>query len=34
MKKVLVFDDNLDILQLLELILEGEGYEMKCVDNG
>jgi CheY-like chemotaxis protein len=29
MKKVLVFDDNLDILQVLELILEGEGYEVE-----
>jgi CheY-like chemotaxis protein len=34
MKKVLIFDDNPDILQLLQLILEDAGYDVKGVGNG
>ncbi|WP_443937308.1 response regulator [Pedobacter sp. MW01-1-1] len=32
-KKVFVFDDNTDILELCTLILEGAGYEIKTSEN-
>lgn len=34
MKKILVVDDNRDILDLITLLLEIEGYEVMAVDNG
>ncbi len=34
MKKVLVVDDNHEILNVIELILQDEGYDVKCVDSG
>jgi DNA-binding response OmpR family regulator len=33
-KKVLIVDDNHDILELLKLILEMEGYGVSCLDDG
>ena len=33
-KKVLVVDDELDIAFILKKMLEGEGYEVICVNNG
>jgi DNA-binding response OmpR family regulator len=33
-KKVLIVDDNRDILDLLQIILETEGYDVNCLDNG
>lgn len=34
MKKILVVDDNDEILKVIEIILNLEGYEVKCWDNG
>jgi DNA-binding response OmpR family regulator len=33
-KKVLIVDDNRDILDLLQIILETEGYNVNCLENG
>jgi DNA-binding response OmpR family regulator len=33
-KKILIVDDNRDILELLKLILEMEGYNVSCLDDG
>jgi CheY-like chemotaxis protein len=33
-KKVLVVDDDRDILDVIGIILEGEGYEVSSLDNG
>lgn len=33
-KKVLIVDDNQDILDLLQIILETEGYNVNCLDDG
>lgn len=33
-KKILVVDDELDIAFILKKMLEGEGYEVICVNNG
>ncbi len=34
MKKVLVVDDNRDILDVLNIVLEMEGFDVKCCDDG
>lgn len=34
MKKLLIIDDNRDILELLTLLFDLEGYEVKALDNG
>ena len=34
MKKVLVVDDNEDILNVISIVLDMEGFEVKCCDNG
>lgn len=34
MKRVLVIDDNEDILNVISILLDMEGYEVKCCDNG
>ncbi|MEJ7693623.1 response regulator [Daejeonella sp.] len=34
MKRVLVVDDNHEILNVIEIILQGEGYDVLCVDTG
>ena len=34
MKKVLVVDDNEDILNVISIILDMEGFEVQCCDNG
>lgn len=34
MKKILVIDDNQDILEMIRLLLELEGYDVKGLDNG
>ncbi len=34
MKKVLVVDDNEDILNVITLVLEMEGYEVACATDG
>ncbi len=34
MKKVLVVDDNQEILNVIEIILQDEGYDVLCVDTG
>ena len=34
MKKVLVVDDNADILHVISMILDMEGFEVECCDNG
>lgn len=34
MKKILVVDDNQDILELITLLLEIEGYEVMALNNG
>jgi DNA-binding response OmpR family regulator len=34
MKRVLVVDDNRDILDVLNIILEMEGFDVKCCDDG
>lgn len=34
MKKILVVDDNYDILNVISLILEMEGYQVGLCDNG
>jgi DNA-binding response OmpR family regulator len=33
-KNVLIVDDNRDILDLLQIILEMEGYRVSCLDDG
>jgi DNA-binding response OmpR family regulator len=33
-RKILVVDDNQDILEVLQLILEMEGYRVICLNNG
>jgi DNA-binding response OmpR family regulator len=33
-KRVLIVDDNRDILDLLQIILETEGYNVNCLENG
>ena len=33
-KKILIVDDELDILQVLKVILEEEGYEVEATDKG
>lgn len=33
-KRIMVVDDEEDILTLVKEILEGEGYQVICVDNG
>ncbi|UKT62160.1 response regulator [Pedobacter mucosus] len=33
MKRILVLDDNEDILFVMQLLLEEEGYEVKCIYN-
>jgi len=33
-KKVLVVDDDIDILDVIRIILEDEGYEVSTLDNG
>ena len=33
-KKILIVDDEYDILESLKMLLEGVGYEVKIVDNG
>ncbi len=32
--RILVCDDNLDILELLQMVLEGEGYIVRAVSSG
>jgi CheY-like chemotaxis protein len=34
MKKVLVVDDNEEILNVISIVLDMEGYDVKCLDNG
>ncbi len=34
MKRVLVVDDNQEILNVIEIVLQGEGYDVICVDTG
>lgn len=34
MKRVLIVDDNQEILNILEILLDMEGYEVKCSDSG
>ncbi len=34
MKRVLVVDDNEDILSVISMVLDIEGFEVKCCDNG
>lgn len=31
MKKILIVDDEVEILELLEMIFEGEGYQIKTL---
>ncbi len=33
-RKILIVDDDLDILEVIGLILESEGYEVELVSNG
>lgn len=34
MKKILVVDDNAEILEVIAIILEGEGYKVNCYPTG
>ena len=34
MKKVLVVDDNEDILNIIGIVLDMKGYEVKCINDG
>ncbi|MEJ7694202.1 response regulator [Daejeonella sp.] len=34
MKRVLVVDDNEDILNVISIVLDMEGFEVKCCDSG
>jgi DNA-binding response OmpR family regulator len=34
MKKILIVDDSADILEVLTLLFDLEGYEVKTIDNG
>src|ERR1017187_3600375 len=34
MKKILIADDNTDILQVVELILKSHGYDVEAVSDG
>lgn len=34
MKRVLVVDDNEDILSVISIVLDMEGFEVKCCDSG
>lgn len=34
MKKVLVVDDNEDILSIISIVLDMEGFQVRCCDNG
>ncbi|PTS92379.1 response regulator [Pedobacter sp. HMWF019] len=34
MKKILVLDDNPDILEIITILLELEGYEIRTMENG
>lgn len=34
MKRILVVDDNIDILDVLEVAFEGQGYEVRTVSDG
>jgi DNA-binding response OmpR family regulator len=34
MKKILVIDDNHDILELMDLIFSSEGFDVETLDNG
>ncbi|UKT66024.1 response regulator [Pedobacter mucosus] len=33
MRRILVLDDSTDILFILQLLLEEEGYEVKCIED-
>ena len=34
MKKILIVDDSIDILEVLSILFDLEGYEVKTIDNG